>query len=283
MRFSLGTFALLVVAASCSDSTSPPGLPADMQLVSGGAAITARVGDTLAPIVVQMRDANGRAVPGVPVVAWGTVDPVSVGRTDYGVDPLDSVVFTDQSGRASIRMIAPTLAGTGTITVQIGNVPTDQSATRALGATIPITTTAGPFAQLVAHRMQRFAGATFPIDSLFTSADTYGNPVSASSMTAVATNGWSVSGTTLTPPSATYVGSTVLTATAGSVSAPGILNHWRESRCTGLVSICLPGPFCMHPPHAICGSPARVTLHLCDLPPSRRMTRSHRRLLRRAA
>ena len=235
MRITVGTFALLVAVASCSDSTSPPGLPATLQLVSGTKGITVRVGDTLAPIVVQVRDANGRAVPGIPVVAWGTVDPVPVGRTDYGVTPLDSVVFTDQSGRASIRMIAPTLTGTGIITVQIGNVPTDQSATRALGATIPITTTAAPFTQFVTHRMQRFAGATFPIDSLFAPADKYGNPVSASSVTTVATNGWSVSGTTLTPPSATYVGSTVLTATAGSVTATDTVSaiddfrkyHWK--------------------------------------------------------
>lgn len=237
MRLLLGTFALLVTAASCSDSTSPPGLPAELQLVSGATAITARVGDTLAPIVVQMRDANGRAIPDVPVVAWGTVGPVPVGRTDYGVTPLDSVVFTDQSGRASIRMVAPTVAGAGTITVQIGNVPTDQSTTHALGTTIPITTTAGPLAQLLAHGMQRFAGATFSIDSLFTATDRFGNPVTTPSLQATASNGWTVSGSTLTPPGASYVGTTVLTAISGSATATDTVSvvddfrkyHWNLS------------------------------------------------------
>lgn len=237
MRIPLSTLALLAVLASCSDSASPPGLPAELQLVTSSASINAHVGDTLAPIVVRVRDANGRAVPNIPVVAWGTVGPVPVGRTDYGVTPLDSVVFTDQAGRASIRMVAPTVAGSGTITVQIGNVPTEQSMATTLPtvATIPVVATAGSLAKFITHSMQRFAGATFPIDSLFTPADKYGNPVSASSVTTVATNGWSVSGKTLTPPSATYVGSTVLTATAGSVTATDTVSaiddfrkyHWK--------------------------------------------------------
>lgn len=221
MRIPLSTLALLAVLASCSDSASPPGLPAELQLVTSGASINAHVGDTLAPIVVRVRDANGRAVPNIPVVAWGTVGPVPIGRTDYGVTPLDSVVFTDQGGRASIRMVAPTVAGSGTITVQIGNVPMEQSTATTLPtvATIPIVATAGSFAKFVAHSMQRFAGATFPIDSLFTAADKYGDPVSAPGATVTATNGWTVRGNTLTPPSASYVGTTVATATSGSATA----------------------------------------------------------------
>jgi len=239
MRIRLRTLAVLVLLASCSDSASPPGLPAELQLVTGGASINAHVGDTLAPIVVRVRDANGRAVPNVPVVAWGTVGPVPAGRTDYGVTPLDSVVFTDQAGRASIRMVAPTVAGSGTITVQIGNVPMEQSTATTLptGATIPIVATAGSFAKFVTHSMKRFAGATFPIDSLFTAADKYGNPVNGPGATVTATNGWTVSGNTLTPPSASYVGTTVATATSGSATATDSVSviddfrkyHWNLS------------------------------------------------------
>lgn len=140
-------------------------------------------------------------------------------RTGYGATPLDSVTFTDGAGRAAVRVIAPTLADSGTITVSIGKVAMDQSSAGPMQLTIPLTTTPGAFATFAAHPMQRFAGATFAIDSLFTAADKYGNAVKGPTATFTATGGWRVSGNVLTPPTSSDVGATVVTATSGAVTA----------------------------------------------------------------
>ena len=236
MRIASRTLALLIIVASCSDSTAPPGLPASLRL-SSSASVSAVVGDTLAPIVVEVRDANGRGVPNVPVVALGIVQGPQYPGFFYSTASLDSITTTDASGRASMRLIMPKTAGSGTITVDVGNVPISQSVaqTGLIPLSIPFTAAAGHMAQLIPHPAQRFSGATFSIDSLFTPADKYGNVVSASSPQATATNGWHVNANALTPPTASYVGTTVLTATSGGVTGTDTVSvvddlrlyHWR--------------------------------------------------------
>lgn len=232
MRFSFRALTLLAILAGCSDSTSPPGLPASLRL-SSSASVSGVVGDTLPPIIVEVRDANGRAVPNVPVVASGIVARPQYPGFFYSTASVDSVTLSDASGRAALRLIMPTAAGSGTITVSVSNVPVSQSVaqTGLIPLSIPFTAMAAPFAKLVPHPSSRFAGSTFAIDSLFTPTDRYGNVVIAPSLQATASNGWQVSGNTLTPPGGGYVGTAVLAVTSGAVTATdtvAVLDDFRQ-------------------------------------------------------
>lgn len=211
VHLSAAAIAIVALAACGGDATSPPGPPAAIKLVTS-ADLTVPAGDTF-HVGVRVVDASGRGIPGALVRA-------SAGGTVV----LDDAIRTDGHGSATLRVVAPTRAGLGGVDIGIdpsaypgGVIPSGGGSSSYVEMTFH--SVAGPFAQFVPHARTQLAGTTFAIDSLFTPADKYGNATSWPAVQVSATNGWQMTTTTLTPPSATYTGTALVSVTSGSVTA----------------------------------------------------------------
>lgn len=219
-RLTLLTVAFVTAASGCSDSAAPPGPPATIRLISA-ASLTSVAGDTLTPIQVEVRDSSGYAVPGVPIYAFGSANPGPYrGGTSTAATIVDSAIRTDARGRATVRVVAPTYAGPGTI--ELGIDATAAPATGLVNGTVHVgfTTSPGPFSQFYFTMSDyRFVGAPVLVDALFVPVDRFGNPVSWPAVQWSANNGWVIRGDTAVPPSTTGEGATAVTVTAGSVTA----------------------------------------------------------------
>lgn len=97
----LATAALATAMACSSDPVSGPGAPATLAVVSGGTNATGRVilesADRFDTVVVRITDAQGRAVPDIPVT-WTIDDP------DGAVVPLDASSDAEGRVRAEWRL-----------------------------------------------------------------------------------------------------------------------------------------------------------------------------------
>lgn len=227
------TLVILGTLAACGgEATSPPGPPAAIKLLTN-ADLNVAVGDTFR-IQVRVVDASGRGIPGTLVRA-------SAG----GALVLDDSTHTDGHGNATVRVVAPTRAVLDGVNISIDPSEYPGSVIPPGGVTssyveVTFHSIAGPFVQFIPHARTHLAGTNFALDSLFTAADKYGNATSWPTVQLSATNGWQVTSTTLTPPNATYTGTTVVSVTSGAVAATDTVSvvedlrpyHWSiQQKC----------------------------------------------------
>ena len=158
MRLALA--AIITLAACHNDSVTPP--VATSMAVLNGNTITGVVGAALSsPIVVQVIDQNGNAMPNttvtfVPTAASGAVNA--------------AVVLTDANGTASVTWTLGTAAGTDTLTIGVNGIASTNvtaSATPDVPANLVIVSGAGQAATV---------GSTLSIPLAVQATDRYGNP-----------------------------------------------------------------------------------------------------------
>jgi hypothetical protein len=186
-----------------------------MRIVSGDNQ-TGVVGTPLAtPIVVEVKDSSGRAVPGVWVLGWSY-------HTDGGGIVGDSV-RTSADGRASVTWRVGSTVGTIDV-----NLTTSAAVQPGAGASATVNTVAGPVHHFWISSLctqtglvnAKFAGGSFTRNCLFLPIDAYDNVTDWPATAKVTvTNGWQISGDTIRPPAGAITSSAVVTVTAGSVTA----------------------------------------------------------------
>jgi hypothetical protein len=208
--------AACVVAASCSDATSPDAPPAQphraasVSIVSGNGQ-TGVVGTTLPQrVVLQVLDFAGQPAWGRPLVGWGAPDGL----------------VTDRSGHVQFDWTLGPVAGAQTIKLQPDGQGVDEVAVPMLSAT------ALPAA--FNHVTMWNAGSTgytnwltsVPLarDLLFSPRDTFDNVVPwPADVALIAPAGWTVHGDTVLPPSSSYVGvATIAVKAAGRTASTTI-------------------------------------------------------------
>jgi len=153
---------ILVVAASCKDSTAPTPVATAVSVTSGSAQ-TAVVGTSLAaPVVVKVTDQSGNALAGVAVMFSPSASSGSVSAAQ---------VTTDANGSAQVSWTLGTVAGSDSMTVTVGTLtPLAVVATAMPGAPAVLTIVSGN-------------DQTAPVDSTLSAvlavkvADQYGNGV----------------------------------------------------------------------------------------------------------
>ncbi|MEO8089662.1 MAG: galactose oxidase-like domain-containing protein [Gemmatimonadales bacterium] len=180
---------LLLAAATitCGESLeAPPALPAAVTVLGGNNQVGV-VGQALAdPFVVQVLDAESRAVAGVNVQFGAPPDAASATVTP-------TLVASDAEGRAAARGTLGTTPGEWSFPVQV----TDRLG-RTITADLLASALAGPPSSVVAVRGdEQQGGVGLPLaDSLVVEArDEFGNPVADVEVDWAAVGGGSVSAT----------------------------------------------------------------------------------------
>ncbi|MBW3572174.1 MAG: hypothetical protein KY467_13825 [Gemmatimonadetes bacterium] len=205
--------AALLLAASCGDGgTAPPvsSGPAVLHIVSGGATADTIQG-VVAPLVVEVRDANGRPIPGVAVeftarVVPGTSIPALYIRTNGAYSGV-AVAVTDVIGRATLNVAMGAYAGPSYLVFGVRSLGLLDSARYEVRPGAPARLAVTPRDTTVAVG----ASFTMPVSAF----DRQGNPTVSSGTTLVArTAAVTTSGLTVTAQS---FGRTVVVAEAGGM------------------------------------------------------------------
>ena len=180
IRKTAAPFAVLLMFAACNDGSGPEiGPPASVTIVSGNGQ-NGTVGAALAaPVVVAVKDANGRAVANTAV-------GFSIAS---GGGSVTATANTDADGQAqAIWTLGRNTVGQQTLTAQVGTFTAAFTATAAAGSAVGIAGVGGD-AQAAA------ANVTLPNDLMAMVTDEYGNPVAGASVSWAVTAG----GGTITP------------------------------------------------------------------------------------
>jgi len=154
--------ATLGLTACHDDSTTAPRTASTVTVLSGGSQ-SGTVGAALnAPVVLQVNDQGGNALPGVSVTLTPATGAGSVSA---------STLTTDASGQVSVTWTLGTVAGTDTLAVQAGSLPVlDVVATATPDVPVGLVVVTGD-AQTAP------AGSTLPGPMTVIALDQYGNAV----------------------------------------------------------------------------------------------------------
>jgi hypothetical protein len=183
LRTGCGTAALLLAAACGDGGTTPPEAtgPPVMHVVSGGGAADS-IQAVLAPLVVEVRDANGRPMPGVGMeftarVFPGTSIPRVYIRTSDAYSGV-AVAATDAAGRATLNVAMGAYAGSGYVVFGVRSLGLLDSARYDIRPGAPARLAVTPRDTTVAVG----ASFTMPVSAF----DRQGNPTAAPGITLVA-------------------------------------------------------------------------------------------------
>jgi hypothetical protein len=175
------TFIAAAALLSCSEPSAPR-RPAAISIISGSAQSAAVATVLPQPVVVEVRDANGRGLGGVSV-AWS----VSEGGGTVG----SATSSTDSDGRAQVTWTLGTAVGANRLQGTVSGVaPVFATATAQPGAPAEVVVQSG-------SAQSAMVGSVLALPLIARARDAHGNPVPGAAVTFTPTSGsGSVSPTT---------------------------------------------------------------------------------------